>query len=724
MEKEEAFSLRQAMADMDIKEEDQGLAEQAEDDRLYQAALNEASELVYQHQNGIKAPNPNAPYRYKQHLRKNSYAHARTASVGRYGDDIQPTGMARDPSYRSFSSSSTSSDGLGSARSRLSYASNNDQSTRPSQEISRDSSLDVVRSKPYAGLAGGPRPMAVPSGKRRSSMKRNISGEVAKPFSTDQIYEEPGVSTISEVATTARNEADVPEPLRLKGKGPLNRVVQFAPDVPPSPETPPTKISKLVSRYEIHRNPPSQSRNPQYTTNTRTERPAERPVVPRKNGVEIRGDDIRQATSMKLKDRSTKLPTPSYVSDSPGRPIVSFDNNWKAPEEDATDEKPDPRKAGSFANGRPHQAEAIPAVTATEDRQQAAPAFSRRSPSPAPQVAHPSIPAIAISEPVPAIPSISVTTPAPAIPIIVLPGDQKDVPNIPIVVTPAECDSDQNIPVIVPPDNNDQASNGPASRRPLPTPGSGGGVRVRLGARARGHWSPAPQPVGSRATARCHECRHPIEGRFVSLTGVPERFHPHCFTCYSCGTGLEALEIHPEPDAARGARLERIRARAAGEILPEEPGETMAEDGDDRLRFFCHLDWHELFAPRCKHCRTPILGEHVVALGAHWHPDHFFCAECGDPFGTGQTHIEKDGYAWCVRCQTRRTERRAPKCKACAKPVIGQYVQALGGEWHDECFRCAVCTGGFDDGQVFPREGKTGLLQIVCTKCRARELKA
>lgn len=149
---------------------------------------------------------------------------------------------------------------------------------------------------------------------------------------------------------------------------------------------------------------------------------------------------------------------------------------------------------------------------------------------------------------------------------------------------------------------------------------------------------------------------------------------------------------------------------------------TMAEDGDERLRFYCHLDWHELFAPRCKHCKTPILGEHIVALGAHWHYGHFFCAECGDPFEHGMTHIEKDGYAWCINCQTKRTERRAPKCKMCKTAVIGQYIKALGGEWHEHCFRCAECKGGFDDGQIFPKETATGAI-ILCTKCRARELK-
>ncbi|KAL2128034.1 hypothetical protein VTI74DRAFT_9822 [Chaetomium olivicolor] len=249
---------------------------------------------------------------------------------------------------------------------------------------------------------------------------------------------------------------------------------------------------------------------------------------------------------------------------------------------------------------------------------------------------------------------------------------------------------------------------------------------MRQAARPGGHWFPATRPVGSRATARCHECGDFIEGRFVSLAGTAERFHPQCFTCYACGTSLEALEISPEPDDHRAARLDRIARRAAGEVLPEEPGQTMAEDGDERLRFFCHLDWHELFAPRCKHCKTPIMGEHVVALGAHWHFGHFFCAECGDPFEKGMTHIEKDGYAWCVSCQTKRTERRAPKCRKCRHAVIGQYIRALGGEWHDECFRCATCNGGFDDGQIFPMEGRgaPGETVVLCTGCMERELKA
>ncbi|KAK5652601.1 hypothetical protein OQA88_10362 [Cercophora sp. LCS_1] len=712
MEKEEALSLRQAMEDMDLKDKIDTSkpspdGESADDKRLYEAALNEAAELVWQHQHPGKVPQPGAPYRYKPHMRKDSYAHARTASAGMYGSDVAPTGLARDPSMRSVSGSSTDSEGQGSARSRPSFASS--RHTSGVGELGCGN-LEGHRgsSKSYGAVSGGPAPMQ--GGRRRSSLKRNISGEVEKPFSGDQIWEEPDDQ--SPRGSLGSGQESSAQPLRAKPKNPLNRV-QFAPEVSSGPDTAPTSPPKLVSKYEIHRNPPTQTRNPQYTTNHKPELFGARDNVQRKHGMEVRSDDIRQATSMRLKDRSPKLPTPSAVSDNPGRPIVSFDRDWKPPEE-ATDTKPEESRPGRGSThsvptlpGRVNnqqsqqQAPSIPSISVTEDfaaqAPSTAPASRRPLPAPGPrQVNAPSIPTIAVSDDT-----------SPAVPTIVLPDDPSDGPSIPVIVTP------------------DQGDNH-GSRRPLPTP-QPSAPRVRQqAARPRSHWSPAPRPIGSRATALCHECGDYIEGRFVSLAGSSERFHPQCFTCYTCGTSLEALEISPEPDAHREARLDRIARRAAGEVLPEEPGQTMAEDGDERLRFYCHLDWHELFAPRCKHCKTPIMGEHVVALGAHWHFGHFFCAECGDPFERGMTHIEKDGYAWCVSCQTKRTERRAPKCRKCRKAVIGQYVQALGGEWHDECFRCATCNGGFDDGQIFPRErrGGSGETVVLCTGCMERELKA
>jgi hypothetical protein len=131
-------------------------------------------------------------------------------------------------------------------------------------------------------------------------------------------------------------------------------------------------------------------------------------------------------------------------------------------------------------------------------------------------------------------------------------------------------------------------------------------------------------------------------------------------------------------------------------------------------------DRSQIFAPRCYHCKTPIVDERFItlddeALGERmYHEQHFFCAECGDPFlapsrprpegdrgvdltisGDG-TFADDDvgftvykGYAYCEGCHV---NLRLPKCKKCRRPIRdgARAVEALGGKWCWECFTCAV----------------------------------
>lgn len=682
MEMEDASALRDAMDDMALTEE------QREEARLHAAAQLEASELVFQHQNPEAVTQPAGPYKYKEHLRKNSYAHARTQSAnGRYSVEMQ---ARKNEGGRSVSGGSNSSEESGPRSRNVSGTSTIPEDCAPA-EIRRISgegskgqkSMPCTTQKSYGSLS-----KATSSSKRRSSGKRNISGEPAGSFLPEHIYEEPAV--IANTALSGDAE-DMPAPLRLKPRNPLNRV-QFVEEQPRSQSTPPEPTKKL-SRFEIHRNPPSQSHNPAYTANPIKPAAISKPATPTKDGLEIRSDDIRQATSKPLKDRSAKLPTPVIVSDKPGRPIVSFDANWKPKVE--ADRKPaeEPRRPRiEHRYGAFDESKSLPALPTTKTFQQTT----------IPIVQLPDIPSIQVNE----VPEISISQVS--IPTINI----TDVPSIsmsPPSITVSENTSSTK-PVRALPDPKTMSS------RPHPRHAASAPVPV-----SRGHWSPAP---GSRATATCHQCQLPIEGRVVSVRSLSERFHPECLICYTCGTALEALEISPEPTASRNERIARIRLREAGHQLPEDiEGQSMADDGDERLRFYCHLDWHEHYAPRCKHCKTPILGEHAVALGEHWHYGHFFCAECGDPFEQGVSHVEVDGYAWCVSCSAKRTERRAPKCRGCRKGVVGEYVEALGGEWHENCFTCVDCGGPFEDGKIFQRE-ELGSMVAACVKCMQRKWKA
>lgn len=694
IEKEEAVALRDALEDMDLKEQEEA--------RIHTAAQDEASELVWQHQNP-ELVRPDGPYKYKEHLRKNSYAHARTQSVGRHGGAGVVTGLARDAMPRSVSGGSISNVELLSQTRAPSRSPNNSHNlgvfmnqSKESIEPRREGSFDLPVTRTSQKHYGLPRTASYPSQKRIIG-KRNISGEPAGTFSGEQIWEEPEDVDGSRGRTPETN--DTPAPLCIKPRNPLNRV-QFSRDIPPHANST-SEPARGLSKSEIHKNPPSQSRNAAYTANPPTPSADHgRSDVPSKDGLEIRSEDIRRATGMLLKDRSPKLPTPSVVSNKPSRPIVSFNTDWKPKEADVKPVDESRRRGFEPQLETEHESKTVSSLTS--------PKIITEAPTPT----------IQLSEPA----AVQVTgVLSPSIPITSL--SSSSIPEITTLEKPTISVSGPDSTLDIGTTNEKPLSSkagrplpdpkkyfrGPAQRRNAETP------TVKLG----GHWSAGRR----RATVTCHQCDLPIEGRVVTLSGLSERFHPQCFICYSCGTGLEALEISPEPTAKREERLSRIRRRAQGEQLEEIEGQSMAEDGDEKLRLYCHLDWHELYAPRCKHCKTPIVGEHIVALGEHWHFGHFFCAECGDPFEHGMTHIEKDGYAWCLNCQTKRTERRAPKCKKCRHPVIGQYVQALGGEYHDDCFRCANCHRSFDDGQIFPRE-ENGEMVAICVACVQRELKA
>ena len=84
-------------------------------------------------------------------------------------------------------------------------------------------------------------------------MKRNISGEVERPFSGDQIWEEPEAAS----APTTKSTSSGALPAALQTANPANRV-RFNT----------LEENKPLNRVEIYRNPPTRSRDAQYTTNT------------------------------------------------------------------------------------------------------------------------------------------------------------------------------------------------------------------------------------------------------------------------------------------------------------------------------------------------------------------------------------------------------------------------------------------------------------------------
>ena len=696
MERQEARSLRAALQDMDVQEEA----------RLHAAAQAEASDLVWRHQNeGRPYDYPNAPQKYKEHLRKGS--HERYQMTGGCSTTNSANGLARPRDHSSrdrnnaLQASRSGSVGERTSANRtssLTGAGGMSQGPDPSRSHTRKvhELWDSPQKKAYMSLTD-PIPLAHPRKSSGSNGRKTSANSNQGLFSNpdDQIYEEPEVA-LERPPHANGQMPEAPRPLRVRARNSLGRVMETTPKID---KELPALVGKL-SLYDIHRNPPTQTRDPNYVTNeppaimldSRDEDDvdAHDHALAMKDGKEVRSQEIRSATTMRLKDRSPKLPAPTFVSDSPDRPIVSFDPSWQP--KDEVSESESKRTSQKFYAGRTSDmTKSRPLSSSSKECYRKMnsvihdhnDADSRRSDS-SPDG---SIPVIEVSSNpstkqegafTSVIPSINVSN-GPSISINALPDSQ------PLTPSPL--------------------SDTKTCSRPLPTPGKGPArplPRYRL---EGGTATPQTdlRPSTKMHAASCTQCGLGIAGRIVSAAG--QRFHPECFACYNCGEELECVAFYPEPENKRAERNERIQMRVQGMEVEEQDGQGELEDGDPCPRFYCHLDFHELFSPRCKSCKTPIEGEIIVACGAEWHVGHFFCAQCGDvsqflklrgcwadtdlrqPFDASTPFVEKDGYAWCLNCHTNRF---STKCKKCRKPVTDMVLKALGSEWHTDCFCCTV----------------------------------
>jgi paxillin len=532
-----------------------------EQQELHAAAQAEASDLVWKHQN------PNAPYPYSGRYGPGNYSKrfsTGTRSIGDLQSSMKKT-RGNGGSSRSVSESSSGSSRVPSDSSVKSVDSRNSNGRKRSVQFAvEDRVVEIEKESP------------APTNKPAAGLPNSSTGSVA-----------------------AHPSSVAP----MHSRNPFSRVRNSRQSLNQSATTSPAGLFwKAREEVEIQNNPPSRSRNPYYTTNPATGSILElcsttpRDDAKMKDGKEIRGDDIRKATSMSLRDRSPKLPTPAMVSDKPGRPIVSFDPNWRPREVQVQEEK----KKEDFKPVRPVSMIDVP--------------------RPGPQSQISPIPIINLPDEGP--PRRQQTQPRPPIPVINLPDDmtappQRCMPSLPTIsIDPSpppqisrQPSAPTPLPTIAVNDSpTDGPSHAPRSTRPLPTPTS-----ASRGSRATHSPAlPRSRTIGG-GTIRCHACALPIDARFVTAAGA--RFHPACFRCFRCAEHLECVAFYPEPGDAQAKRA-------------AEEGTGVVEEGD--LRFYCHLDFHELFSPRCKSCKTPIEGEVVVACGAEWHVGHFFCAQCGD----------------------------------------------------------------------------------------------
>jgi len=110
-------------------------------------------------------------------------------------------------------------------------------------------------------------------------------------------------------------------------------------------------------------------------------------------------------------------------------------------------------------------------------------------------------------------------------------------------------------------------------------------------------------------------------------------------------------------------------------------------------------------------CGKKITGGAVSkALGGRWHQECFKCATCDKPIKG--SFLTKDGKAYHKDCYN---SNYGLKCEVCNDFIVGHILKYNGKAYHYTCLKCAKCGVYFTDGEAISVKGG----EFVHNACKA-----
>ncbi|XP_053689112.1 PDZ and LIM domain protein Zasp [Sabethes cyaneus] len=132
----------------------------------------------------------------------------------------------------------------------------------------------------------------------------------------------------------------------------------------------------------------------------------------------------------------------------------------------------------------------------------------------------------------------------------------------------------------------------------------------------------------------------------------------------------------------------------------------LAEIGfvEEKGDLYCEYCFEEFLAPVCSKCNNRVKGDCLNAIGKQFHPECFKCTYCGKLFGNSPFFLEEgDPY-----CENDWNELFTTKCFACGFPVEAgdKWVEALNNNYHSQCFNCTSCKKNLEGQSFFAKGGR------------------
>ncbi|GAB6022565.1 hypothetical protein CHUAL_006670 [Chamberlinius hualienensis] len=123
---------------------------------------------------------------------------------------------------------------------------------------------------------------------------------------------------------------------------------------------------------------------------------------------------------------------------------------------------------------------------------------------------------------------------------------------------------------------------------------------------------------------------------------------------------------------------------------------------EEQGQLYCEHCYETYLAPVCSKCNARIKGDCLNAIGKQWHPECFVCSYCRTAFGNNHFYLE-DGLPYCEKDWN---ELFTTKCVGCGFPIEAgdRWVEALNSNYHSQCFKCTICHKNLE-GQSFYAKG-------------------
>ncbi|XP_058066812.1 PDZ and LIM domain protein Zasp-like isoform X3 [Anopheles bellator] len=125
---------------------------------------------------------------------------------------------------------------------------------------------------------------------------------------------------------------------------------------------------------------------------------------------------------------------------------------------------------------------------------------------------------------------------------------------------------------------------------------------------------------------------------------------------------------------------------------------------EEKGDLYCEYCFEEFLAPLCSKCNGRVKGDCLNAIGKQFHPECFKCTYCGKQFGNSPFFLE-EGEPYCEKDWN---DLFTTKCFACGFPVEAgdKWVEALNNNYHSQCFNCTSCKKNLEGQSFFAKGGR------------------